>query len=638
MENSKGKKVVLILIILLLLVLIVAGGAYAYIATDLFKSDEQLFKKYLVSGVLEISKFNSEPYEEAFERMDKEPAEITLTTKMDDEDYQNQETKLVLKTDIPNRNEALSLNVKVDDEDYMSADLLITDNTYGVHFDGLHDKYIAVENKDLKKLAKNLGAEDEVIEFIPDTIPDTFISKEEQKKLADILTKYLNKLSEKIDVNSYKQEKYTIEEFDGEKFEGNKYTLEIATEKYKYDFCDILKEFTNDEEVLNLLEGKLSEKTIEKIKEFDLEESLDIKDERQDFDKNDFTQEDNNLKVSLYSYKGKTIKLDFYVDNELAYELYVLNKDNSSHIKIKEHDPKTEYNKVASVDITEMKNTFENNVGEFLYETQTKYNEDDLNALETEDNAEEDSYSSFSSYMDKDWYKEREENSKTSMKLTTKIENDVITSKLSSDDEILSIPNVNLKIRFGSDIKVPTLSSDKMIVVNDYTEEDFSKLGEEFTQNIKKTAEENPNSYIGYIYEMMNYKNSIDNIDLDNDFSGDLTSDITTSDNSSEDELSYEKDFVNSEIEYAINSVLTDYKNDLESDENTNIGDYLNGDRIANQVSMFVENLEIIDGTTIRCNYHEKTFFTKININGESFVLENAETLYSEDGTLESAK
>ena len=225
MENSKGKKVVLILIILLLLVLIVAGGAYAYIATDLFKSDEQLFKKYLVSGVLEISKFNSEPYEEAFERMDKEPAEITLTTKMDDEDYQNQETKLVLKTDIPNRNEALSLNVKVDDEDYMSADLLITDNTYGVHFDGLHDKYIAVENKDLKKLAKNLGAEDEVIEFIPDTIPDTFISKEEQKKLADILTKYLNKLSEKIDVNSYKQEKYTIEEFDGEKFEGNKYTL-----------------------------------------------------------------------------------------------------------------------------------------------------------------------------------------------------------------------------------------------------------------------------------------------------------------------------------------------------------------------------------------------------------------------------
>ena len=165
MENSKKKKIVLILIILLLLVLIVASGAYAYIGTDLFKSDEQLFKKYLISGVVELSKFNSEPYGEAFERMNKEPAEITLATKMDDESYQKQETKLVFKTDIPNKNEALSLDMKVDDKDFMSADLLITDNIYGVHVDGVHDKYIAVENKDLKKIAKNLGLEDEMVEI-----------------------------------------------------------------------------------------------------------------------------------------------------------------------------------------------------------------------------------------------------------------------------------------------------------------------------------------------------------------------------------------------------------------------------------------------------------------------------------------
>lgn len=637
MEKSKGKKVVLILIILLLLVLVVAGGAYAYIATDLFKSDEQLFKKYLINGALEISKFNSEPYGEAFERMDKEPTEITLTAKTDEERYQKQETKLVLKTDVPNKNESLSLNIKVDDDEYMNADLLITDNIYAVHVDGLHDKYIAAENKDLKKIAKNLGAEDEVVELIPDTIPDTFLSKEEQKKLTQILTKYLNKLSEKIDVNSYKQEKYTIEDFEGEKFEGNKYTLEISTEKYRYDFCDILKEFTNDEELLKLLEGKISEKTIEKIKEFDLEETLDIKDERKDFDKNNYTQEDNDLKVSIYSYKGKTIKLDFYSDNELAYEFYILNKDNSSHIQIKVHDPKSEYNKVASVDITDMKNTFENNAGEFLYETQTVYNEDDLNALETKENDDsEDGYSSFSSYMDKDWYKEREENSKYSIKLTTNVENDIITSKLSTDSE--TMPNVNFKMRFGSDIKVPTLKSDKMIIINDYTQDDFSKLGEEITANMEKTAEEQPYSYIGSLYKMMNYRNTIDDINLENDFSGDLTSDINTSNVSTDGDISYEKDFVNSEVEYAINSLLSDYKTDLELDENTNLGDYLTGDRIANEVSMFIENLEIIDGGTVKCNYHEKTFFTKININGDTLELEDAETLYSEDGTLESAE
>ena len=172
------------------------------------------------------------------------------------------------------------------------------------------------------------------------------------------------------------------------------------------------------------------------MKEFDLEESLDIKDDREDFDKNGYTQEDNNLKISLYSYKGKTVKLDIYNENELVYELYIFNKDNSSHIQIKEHEPKTEYSKVASMDITNIKNTFENNVGEFLYETQTVYNKDDLNNIEEEfkkEKEEEDdniSSSSWSNYQDIEWYKEREENSKTSINLTTNVENDVITSKV----------------------------------------------------------------------------------------------------------------------------------------------------------------------------------------------------------------
>ena len=116
-------------------------------------------------------------------------------------------------------------------------------------------------------------------------------------------------------------------------------------------------------------------------------------------------------------------------------------------------------------------------------------------SLETKENDDsEDGYSSFSSYMDKDWYKEREENSKYSIKLTTNVENDIITSKLSTDSE--TMPNVNFKMRFGSDIKVPTLKSDKMIIINDYTQDDFSKLGEEITANMEKTAEEDRKSVV----------------------------------------------------------------------------------------------------------------------------------------------
>ena len=45
---KSGKKVVITLIIAILVLLLIAGGvlAYAYLATDIFKTDKQLFFKY----------------------------------------------------------------------------------------------------------------------------------------------------------------------------------------------------------------------------------------------------------------------------------------------------------------------------------------------------------------------------------------------------------------------------------------------------------------------------------------------------------------------------------------------------------------------------------------------------------------
>lgn len=44
----KGKRILIISIVTILILAIVGGGiAYAYIATDLFKSDQELFYKYI---------------------------------------------------------------------------------------------------------------------------------------------------------------------------------------------------------------------------------------------------------------------------------------------------------------------------------------------------------------------------------------------------------------------------------------------------------------------------------------------------------------------------------------------------------------------------------------------------------------
>ena len=47
MNQKKKTKVLLIIIIVLFVILLLAGGAFAYFATDIFKSDKELFFKYI---------------------------------------------------------------------------------------------------------------------------------------------------------------------------------------------------------------------------------------------------------------------------------------------------------------------------------------------------------------------------------------------------------------------------------------------------------------------------------------------------------------------------------------------------------------------------------------------------------------
>lgn len=60
MKKSKVK--IFIILIILLIIVGLLGGVYAYFRTDIFKTPDQLFKKYLINGAFQVSSFNNEPY------------------------------------------------------------------------------------------------------------------------------------------------------------------------------------------------------------------------------------------------------------------------------------------------------------------------------------------------------------------------------------------------------------------------------------------------------------------------------------------------------------------------------------------------------------------------------------------------
>ena len=156
---NKQKIISKIIIVLILLLAITVGGVFAYTATDLFKTPDQLFKKYLLSSIWEVYNFNIDPYRDALSKMAEEPSEIianqkvVMTDDSTDEDItMAMEEKIIL--DPVNKNSAIEIDIKNNDKNYFNLSLLGTGETFGIHIPEIHEKYLAVENRDLKKIYK----------------------------------------------------------------------------------------------------------------------------------------------------------------------------------------------------------------------------------------------------------------------------------------------------------------------------------------------------------------------------------------------------------------------------------------------------------------------------------------------------
>ena len=189
-----------------------AVGAYAYFVTDLLKTPEQLFKKYFLSNVVQLTQTNFEPFNEINERSESEITEYTLNASVNQEDDEEEDglgkidVKLTLTTDWPNRNEDLELVINRNETEFLKGTLALTDETLGLKVPDLYDKYLAVENRDLKKIAETFELPEEYVEMIPDSIPGSF-SAEEEEKITELTNKYITKITEQFEESNYMAEK-----------------------------------------------------------------------------------------------------------------------------------------------------------------------------------------------------------------------------------------------------------------------------------------------------------------------------------------------------------------------------------------------------------------------------------------------
>jgi len=473
MEKEKSKSI--IGIILIVLVLVVCGLTYAYTATDIFKSPEKLFKKYLSNNIESLKKVNVKPLDELLKRSSKEASEFNLEFGMESNGKEMKAT-VEGKTDIKNKKEYASLKVTDSENEYFNMEFLMGNETLGIQIDELHEKYLALENRDLKKLAKTFGLDEEDIEQIPDKLEflESSYSEEDMKKAENLKEKYLKKIDEQIDKSKYKMEKNVKTDVNGEEVTANKYTLTLTTKEIAQIERNITTELFEDPEFVELYEKNGNKESLEELKEDVIISEAEIAD-----------MEEKDVNISVYEKESKTVKTDI-VSGEDKIEFIIDNKENESTILLSIYSSKSEDEEVGQTVNLTFNNKYENKIGIATLEIANIYNKADV----------EEAYS-LKDYED--------ENYKIALRTEKKDENNMTVNVDLNDierlmeDEDMKISKCELAYKFNSDVEIEELSEENALILNDYTEEEFGNLFQELLKNAYESSQSNPNSIIGIL-------------------------------------------------------------------------------------------------------------------------------------------
>lgn len=354
---EKKNKIIITTIIAVVLVIAVAMGA-VYAFGDAFKSPKDLFYKYLGQNVETFSKLDYDEVLNNYKNVNDKDYTSTgeISINVETENYQIREiadeiNKMKITTEeknISKENKTYAdFKIDYDNSNLLEASIIKNGDLYGIKSDFLHDKYISVENNNLKQLAQKLGLDE-------DSMPDKFeqidmydllyVSKEDRNT---ILKTYKKVLDEEIGKEKYEIQKNIETTVNGKTIKANAYLVKINEQEAINTIIKLLETLKDDDLTLNLIIEKVNKTNInsmidedEKLSKDNIKETIedaieDLKDELEYADEDELT-------IKVYENKGKTVKTEIIVDdNIVSIEKYENNNENYIVIKTQENNEET---------------------------------------------------------------------------------------------------------------------------------------------------------------------------------------------------------------------------------------------------------------------------------------------------------
>ena len=264
MKESKLKIILIALIITIALLSI--GAVVLYFTTDMFKTNETLFKKYISQGVENISEVFDISKENELKGLlqDNDYTENTdiylkyLETQDDEEETYN-----IKEQGIINNVEQQSyrkIEASYNEEKLSTIELLKQQNTYALRLSNLVQQFVSIENTNLSYFLSSLGYDGQEI---PESINKVdlngiFDFSEEEKNALN--NTYNNAIFAEIDNSFYQSQRNSIITLNnGQSVNTNAYMLTLNKNTLDKIFKRVLTQAINDQIILSRID-KIQEK------------------------------------------------------------------------------------------------------------------------------------------------------------------------------------------------------------------------------------------------------------------------------------------------------------------------------------------------------------------------------------------
>lgn len=361
MYYGRKKGIIIAIVIVAIILTLGIAGTCVYMFTDLFKSNQNLFWKYMGQTLENMQSVQNTQMSDIEKLKNQNPyiVEGELTANYTGEDEQVNtilnKSKITINSQIDKTDDYAYSNLKLDYDNNAMFDLKYVkdEDIYALKSDEIVSAYIGIRNENLKVLAQKIFGGNLDVSVIPNSIDfsnsvDLLKISEEAK--TNIINTYASVIKENINKNNYSKQTQAVIEKDGVQYETTSYRVDLSATEISDIIINILNALKQDNMTLNIISSKMIELGIDED-ESSISNIVDIIDDLIDEVSN---EEFTDTSFVVYAYKGEVIATEVIVRNtaKITFE----GNQNEFVIKLENLSDTDEY-KVITIDVANQINT-----------------------------------------------------------------------------------------------------------------------------------------------------------------------------------------------------------------------------------------------------------------------------------------